>query len=102
MLGIFGVGILGLLELMMILNDVQLPPLDNSFNISSTSNSLDRPSLASKGSENFVAYYNQGNAYYKVGDYEGAIDNYNQAIKLNPKDAQAYLNRGNADRKSVV
>lgn len=96
MAGIFGVGILGLLELMMILNDVQLPPFENSFNISSTPNSLDRPTLASKGGEGFVAYYNQGNAYYKVGDYEGAIENYNQAIKINPKDAQAYLNRGNA------
>ena len=96
MIGIFGVGVLGLLQLMMILNDVELPPLDSSFSFSSTPNTLDRPSLASKGSEGFVAYYNQANAYYKVGDYDSAIENYNQAIKINPKDALAFLNRGNA------
>lgn len=95
MLGIFGFGMVGLVELMLILNGEQLP-LDSSFRISSTNNPIDQPSLATKSGEGFVAYYNQGNAYYKVGDFEGAIDNYNQAIRINPKDAQAYLNRGNA------
>lgn len=95
MFGIFGFSFLGLLELLLIVNDVQLP-LDSNFKASSTNNPLDQPSLANKGGDGFVAYYNQGNAYYKVGDYEGAIDKYNQAIQLKPKDAQAYLNRGNA------
>ncbi|MBI2136362.1 tetratricopeptide repeat protein [Candidatus Woesearchaeota archaeon] len=35
----------------------------------------------------------------KKGDLEGALVYFNQAIKLNPNDANAYNNRGNAKRK---
>jgi Flp pilus assembly protein TadD len=33
------------------------------------------------------------------GDLNGAMTDYNQAIKLNPNNARAYTNRGNAKRK---
>ena len=40
-------------------------------------------------------YYNRGNARYKLGDKQGAIQDYNQAIKINPNEAKAYYGRGN-------
>ncbi|MGO9485219.1 MAG: tetratricopeptide repeat protein [Rhodomicrobium sp.] len=43
-----------------------------------------------------VAYNNRGNAYYYKHDYDLAIADYDQAIKLNPQFAEAYFDRGNA------
>ncbi|MDB9545935.1 tetratricopeptide repeat-containing serine protease family protein [Dolichospermum circinale] len=40
-------------------------------------------------------YTNRGNVRNDLGDKPGAIDDYTQAIKINPNDAQAYSNRGN-------
>ncbi len=39
-------------------------------------------------------YYNRGVAYGDKGDYDRAIADYTQAIKLDPKHAYAYYNRG--------
>lgn len=93
-LGLFGVGVLGLLEIMVIVNDIKLPP-DSGFTIFPTNNP-EPPQLPNNGGEGFVAYYNQGNTYYQLGDYEGAIEKFSQALRLNPQDSQAYVNRGNA------
>ncbi len=93
-LGLFGVGVLGLLEIMVIVNDIKLPP-DSRLSIFPTNNP-EPPQLPNNGGEGFVAYYNQGNTYYQLGDYEGAIEKFSQALRLNPKDSQAYVNRGNA------
>ena len=43
-----------------------------------------------------VTYFNRGNAYFNVRKYEEAVTDYDQAIRLNPKDAAAYFNRGDA------
>ncbi|TRV66973.1 MAG: tetratricopeptide repeat protein, partial [Microcystis panniformis Mp_MB_F_20051200_S6] len=43
-----------------------------------------------------AAYYNRGNAKSDLGDKQGAIADYNQAIKIKPDYAAAYNNRGNA------
>ena len=43
-----------------------------------------------------AAYNNRGVAYDHKGDYDRAIQDYEQAIKLMPGFAQAYFNRGNA------
>ena len=42
-----------------------------------------------------VAYTNRGNAWYAKDDNNGAIADYNDAIRLDPKLAMAYYNRGN-------
>jgi tetratricopeptide (TPR) repeat protein len=41
-----------------------------------------------------VAFYNRGVAYANLGDHQKAINDYNQAIALNPKDAISFGNRG--------
>jgi len=41
-----------------------------------------------------VTYFNRGNARLRKGEFDGAIDDYNMAIKLKPKYAKAYANRG--------
>lgn len=42
------------------------------------------------------AYYHRGNSYVKLGQYERAIADYNQAIEIDSEDAEAYNNRGNS------
>ena len=39
-------------------------------------------------------FLRRGNLRYGQRDFRGAIEDYNQAIKLNPDDATAYYNRG--------
>ena len=40
-----------------------------------------------------VAFYNRGAAYDAKGDYDRAIQDYDQAIRLNPDDADAFNDR---------
>lgn len=51
-----------------------------------------------RGNENglSVAFYNRGNGYAAKGDFDRAIEDYDDAIKHNPKMAVAFSNRGNA------
>lgn len=46
--------------------------------------------------KNFTSdeYYNRGNLKGQQNDFQGAIEDYNKAIEINPKDAAAYYNRG--------
>jgi tetratricopeptide (TPR) repeat protein len=43
-----------------------------------------------------IAYRNRGDARRDKGDLDGAIADYDAAIRLNPEYAYAYNNRGNA------
>ena len=45
------------------------------------------------------AFYNRGNIYMSLGEYQKAINDYDQAIALNPKDARSFYNRGLSYRK---
>jgi tetratricopeptide (TPR) repeat protein len=47
------------------------------------------------GGSYLAAYYNhRGNAYSDKGDNDRAIADYNEAIRLDPKSAVAFNNRG--------
>ena len=41
----------------------------------------------------------RGKAWYHKGDYDNAISDYTEAIRLNPNDADAYRFRGRAYRR---
>jgi len=43
---------------------------------------------------NYIAYYNRGNAYAALGNQERAIEDYERALKINPQYAVVYSNRG--------
>lgn len=43
-----------------------------------------------------VAYNNRGNGYKAIGEYDRAIQDFTQAIQLNPEYALAFYNRANA------
>ena len=45
-----------------------------------------------------ILFY-RGNAKYQSGEYKEGIEDYNQAIELNPQYAEAYNNRGNAKKR---
>jgi tetratricopeptide (TPR) repeat protein len=49
------------------------------------------------GKDLALAFLNRGIAYRRQGDFEHAINDYGQAIKLNPGDADSYFNRGVAN-----
>jgi tetratricopeptide (TPR) repeat protein len=46
-----------------------------------------------------IAYNNRGNAYMTKGEYDRAVQDYDQSIKLNPNYARAFNNRGVAYQK---
>ena len=39
-------------------------------------------------------YFEQGNDKFRLGQYQGAIADYDQALRLNPDHAALYYNRG--------
>jgi tetratricopeptide (TPR) repeat protein len=55
----------------------------NNFNILVTQNSNDAE-----------YFFNQGNAYYQLKDYQAAIADYTKAIEINPNITEPYIYRG--------
>ncbi|PIG95184.1 tetratricopeptide repeat protein [Gloeocapsopsis sp. IPPAS B-1203] len=97
MWGLIGTGALVCLEIIVIVHDLQISPqtIANLFpDRSEAKPAIPQPSL--NGNQISIAYYDQGNFHYKLGDYKGAIENFNRALLYNPNDANAYVNRGNA------
>ena len=54
-----------------------------------TKNAIEEPTSAK-------AYVDRGDKSYDQGDYQAAISDYDEAIRLEPNNAIAYGNRGNA------
>ena len=46
-----------------------------------------------------MAFYNRGLAYFYKREFEKAVEDYDQAIRLNPNYAMAIFNRGQAKLK---
>ncbi|MGL4502860.1 MAG: tetratricopeptide repeat protein, partial [Planktothrix sp.] len=46
------------------------------------------------GFDSLDAYVSRGNARYDLKDYQGAISDYDKALKIDPNNAIAYINRG--------
>ncbi|MEW6491631.1 MAG: tetratricopeptide repeat protein [Cyanobacteriota bacterium] len=55
---------------------------------------LESVKVIPKALELSAIYFYRANAYTDKGEYDRAIDDYNQALKLNPNLAEAYNNRG--------
>jgi tetratricopeptide (TPR) repeat protein len=49
--------------------------------------------------EDATAYYNRGKEYFNKGDWDGAIREFTQAIRINPNYTEAYNQRGLAYEK---
>ena len=48
----------------------------------------------------FKALFNRGFAFDKIGDFDRAIHDYSEAIKIDPNNAYTYYNKGiSLDRK---
>lgn len=92
-LGLSGAGLV-FLEVMVLVMDLKLTP-ETTANLS-VANRPAASNLINDSNKISVSYYDQGNIFYKIGDYKGAIENFNQTLRLNPNDAKAYVNRGNA------
>src|SRR4051812_11878568 len=48
-----------------------------------------------KGNDLAVAYYNRAISYRQKNDNDSALADYNESIRLNPKYAKSFNNRGN-------
>jgi len=55
--------------------------------------------VVEKNSEVHLAWYNLGNAHSDTANYKGAIEKYDQAIRVFPLYFNAYINRANAKTK---
>jgi hypothetical protein len=88
--GLFGVSVCGFLAVLVSFRALNLAT-DSSVTPMSTKSDTASPNPTTNSSKSSVAYYNQGNTYYKLGDYKGALENFSQALSLNPKDAKAYV-----------
>jgi tetratricopeptide (TPR) repeat protein len=43
---------------------------------------------------NALNYFRRGHAYFQIGQYQSAIEDYSRAIELDPSDARVYNSRG--------
>ncbi|WP_353932262.1 tetratricopeptide repeat protein [Okeanomitos corallinicola TIOX110] len=91
--GIFGLGLLGYLDLMIKFTRpfVSQNPYTQQSLISQKSKQITEDENLT-----FVDYYERGNTNYQNREYEQAIENFSKGIKKNPNFSKLYINRGNA------
>jgi len=75
-------------------NGVDVPPTDQ---INGCSAVIDAGSTTPRTLA--VAHNNRGNAYVKLGQYDRALQDFDQSIKINPGYVKAFNNRGVAYQK---
>lgn len=93
LLSLLGVSMCGLLALLVSFRLLKPAP-DISTTPLPTTSDTDPPISTINSSQNSVVYYNQGNSYNQIGNYHRAIENFNRTLRLNPKNAKAYVKRG--------
>lgn len=103
---LFGVFITAIIGLIIVLNDrslvarVQLPAAFASPTptLVFSAPGIDQTVVGDQSDEEFAkSYNNRGVDYYNAGQYNYAIDNFNQALRFKPDFAIAYANRGLAN-----
>src|SRR3981189_776860 len=52
-----------------------------------------------KGNDLAITYYNRAISYRQKNDNESALSDYNESIRINPKYAKSFNNRGNRSEK---
>jgi tetratricopeptide (TPR) repeat protein len=67
-------------------------PTNSDIAINYCTQAIESGQLSGKGLA--FAFYRRGNAYSEKGDYDRAIPDYDQAVRLNPSHANAFSNRG--------
>ena len=58
-----------------------------------------RSRMAAAADQVAHAYYQRGMALIDKQDYEGALNDFNMTMRINPKEPRAYLGRGAANLK---
>ena len=61
---------------------------------------INREAMEGMGMAPYYVAYLAGEKYYKEGNYSEAIAEYNRAVSLSPDYAEAYISRGNAQRRN--
>ncbi len=91
--GVMGLSILGYLDVMIKFTRpfVSQNPYTQQSLISRRDNQTPEPTNLS-----FMDYYQRGDTAYQEQDYQQAVTNFTQALKLNPQEVKAYVNLGNA------
>ena len=67
-------------------------PTNSDVAINYCTQAIESGQLSGKGLA--FAFYRRGNGYHEKGDYDRAILDYDQAVRLNPSHANAFSNRG--------
>lgn len=94
MLGAVGVGASGLFGLMLIVKDFKLSSkISSKLFPAQEEVAISNPTIDSSQASKYLY---QGRISSKYEDYDGAVENFDRAVNLNPNDPQAYIERGNA------
>jgi tetratricopeptide (TPR) repeat protein len=78
----------------LVLGTVVISPKANAQNLLTPQQLSPLQNSISPGSKNVETYFTQGFKQIELGDFRGAIANFNQVLNIDPNNAYAYLGRG--------